>query len=112
MAAFTTRSPGSLMPGLPASVTSATFSPRAEPFDDFLAAPGLVELEIAQQRFGDAEMLQQLAGVARVLGGDDVALAQHAQRAQRDVLKIADGRGNEVKRARSQRRQVQRPCPD
>ena len=28
MAAFTTRSPGSLMPGLPASVTSATFPPR------------------------------------------------------------------------------------
>jgi len=27
-AARTTRSPGSLMPGLPASVTSATFSPR------------------------------------------------------------------------------------
>ena len=28
IAALTTRSPGSLMPGLPASVTSATFSPR------------------------------------------------------------------------------------
>jgi len=28
MAALTTRSPGSLMPGLPASVISATFSPR------------------------------------------------------------------------------------
>jgi len=47
-------------------------------------------------------MLQQLPGVARVLGGDDVALAQHAQSAQRDVLKVANGRGDEIKRSRSQ----------
>ncbi len=47
-------------------------------------------------------MLQQSPGVARVLGGDDVALAQHAQRAQRDILEVANGRGDEVKRARSQ----------
>jgi hypothetical protein len=38
---------------------------------------------------------EQLAGTARVLGGDDVGLAQRAQRAQRDVLHIANGRADD-----------------
>ena len=81
------------------------FFAAPETFDDFLAASGFVELKIAEQRFGDAEMLQQSPGVARVLGGGDVALAQHAQRAQRDVLEVANGRGDEVKRPGYERRQ-------
>ena len=76
-----------------------------QPLDDFLAPPGLVELEVAQQRFGDAEMLQQLPGAPRVLRRHHVALLERAQRAQRDVLQVADRRGDQVERARRQRRQ-------
>ena len=50
-------------------------------------------------------MPEQLPGAARVLGGHHVALAQHAQRAQRDVLQVANRRGHEVKRAGGKRRQ-------
>ena len=50
-------------------------------------------------------MLEQLSGAARVFGGDHVALAQDAQRAQRDVLQVDNRRGDEVMRAGSERRQ-------
>src|SRR5437867_2878548 len=56
-----------------------------EPFEDFLAAAGFVEGEATDQRLADPEVLQQLAGAPGVFGGDDVALAQDTQRAQRDV---------------------------
>ena len=92
------------MPGLPAS-DQRDFFAAPEALDDFLAASGFVELEITEERFGDSEMLQQSPGVARVLGSDDVALAQHAQRAQRDVFEVANGRGDEIKRPGCERRQ-------
>ena len=41
----------------------------------------------------------------RILGGDHVALTQHAERTQSDILKIADGRGNQIQRAGGERRQ-------
>ena len=44
-------------------------------------------------------MFQQLPGMPRILGGDHVALAQDAERAERDVLEVANRRGHEVKRA-------------
>ena len=44
-------------------------------------------------------MGQQLAGVASVLGGDQVHAAEDAQGAQGDVLEVADGRGDDVQRA-------------
>ena len=40
----------------------------------------------------DIEMGQQLAGVAGVFGGNQGGFPQNAQRAQRDVLEIADRR--------------------
>ena len=80
-----------------------------EAFDDFLAAPGFVELKIAEQRLGDAEMFEQLSRVARVLGGDHVAFLQYAQRVQGDVLEVADGRGDQIKRARHERWQLHAP---
>ena len=67
--------------------------------DDFFAAFGFVELEIAEQRFGNFEVLEQLARAARVFRRDHVAFLEHAQRAQGDVLEIADRRGDEIKRA-------------
>ena len=76
-----------------------------ETFDDLLAAPRFVELEIAQHGFADAEMFEQLAGMPRVFGSDDIALAQDAERAERHVLKVPNRRGHEVKRAGSERRQ-------
>ena len=79
------------------------FFAAPQAFDDFLAALRLVELEIAQQRLGNSEMLQQLSGVPRVLGRHHVALLERAQRAQRDVLQVADRRGDQVKRAGRQR---------
>jgi hypothetical protein len=51
-------------------------------------------------------MLQQLSRVTRVFGGHHVALAQRPQRPQRDVLQIADRRGDEVKRGWLERRQI------
>ena len=81
------------------------FLAAPETLDDFFAAPRLVELKIAQERFADAKVFEELAAVARVLGGDDIALAQDAQRAKRDVFEIANWRGHEVKRAGSERRQ-------
>src|ERR1035438_1402012 len=43
------------------------FLAASETFDDLFAAFGLIELEIAQKRFGDAKMFQQLPGMTRVL---------------------------------------------
>src|SRR5258706_15734405 len=77
--------------------------PAPEPFDDLLAAFGLVELKIAQERLADAEMFQQLPGMPRVLGGNHVALAQDTKRAERDVLQVANPRGHEAKRAGGER---------
>src|SRR5207249_2277411 len=53
---------------------------------DFLAPPGFIELEIAEQGLGNAQKLQQLAGPARVLRGDQVALLQSADGSQGYVL--------------------------
>src|SRR5208282_5361843 len=43
------------------------FFAAPEAFDDFLRAFGFVELEIAEERFGDSKVLEQLPGAARVL---------------------------------------------
>ena len=58
-------------------------------------------------------MIQQLLGLPRVLAGNAVARPQHAQRPQRDVLKIADRRGNQVKpRRKRSLRLVMEICVD
>ena len=54
-------------------------------------------------------MFQQLSRVARVLGGDHVAFLQDAQCAQGDVLEVADGRGDQIKRARHERWRLHGP---
>ena len=75
-----------------------------QPFNYLLGALGLVELEVAEERLADFKMFQQLPRAARVLRRHHVALPQHAQGAQRDVLQVADGRGNQIERAGNQRR--------
>src|SRR5262245_28429922 len=49
-------------------------------------------------------MFQELTSAASVFGGDYVAFAQGAQGAEGDVLEITDRRGDEVERAREERR--------
>jgi hypothetical protein len=71
--------------------------------DDLFAAPRFVEFEIADQRFVNIEMLEQLPRPARIFSRDHVAFAQHPQRAQRDILEVANGRGDEIKSARRER---------
>jgi hypothetical protein len=46
----------------------------------------------------DAELREQLAAVARVLGGDYVCLRQQAYRPWRDILEITDRRGHDIER--------------
>ncbi len=79
------------------------FAPR-EALQDFFASFGFVELEVTQQRLGDAEMFEQLAGMTGVFCRDDVAFAQGAQRAQGHVFEIANGRRDQIKGASAQRR--------
>ena len=46
------------------------------------------------ERRADPEMRQQRLAVARVFRGDQRSLAQHALRARRKILQIADRRGD------------------
>src|SRR5690242_9559206 len=52
--------------------------PALQPREDFFAAFGFVEFEMANQRFRDLEMLQQLACPARIFCCDDIAFTQSA----------------------------------
>jgi len=55
---------------------------------------------IADRRLLNPKMIEQLLRLASVLASDEVALLQHADRTQGDVLEIADWRGHEVKSGR------------
>ena len=66
-----------------------------EPFDQLRNATALIERGQREHGLVHAVRRQQCLGATRVLGDHRVALAQHAQRAQRDVLEVADrGRDN------------------
>lgn len=72
----------------------AIFS-RRELADELRGAHRLVVLVVAHERLLDAEVPEQIQAVPRVLAGDEVGILQHFERAERDVAKIADGRGDE-----------------
>ena len=98
-AARTSGKPGSAMPGEPASVTTAMDSPpRNRSTSPEICARSLCSNRLTSAR-ANPEVIEQPAGVARVLGGDQAHLAQHAQRALGDVLEVADGRRHQVQRA-------------
>ena len=59
----------------------------------------------------DAVTAQQLARVAGVLGENERDIAQQAKRAQRDVLHVPDGRGDDVERHRSLKGGHRRAAP-
>src|ERR1035438_7174243 len=63
--------------------------PAPQSLDDLLATPGLIELEVAQQRLGDAEMLQQLPCPARILRRHHVAFLERAQRTLKECDVVA-----------------------
>ena len=66
--------------------------------DDDLRRLGLV---VAVQRAQtvarrDIQVRQQPAGAARVLGVDEIGVAQRLDRPQAEVTEVADGRGHEI----------------
>ena len=63
----------------------------------FGGAAGLVVHVVADRGRANGEVVEQFLGLARVLAGNFVYRSQHAQRAQGDVLEVADGSGHEVK---------------
>src|SRR5438105_8125390 len=56
-------------------------------------------LVITDRGLGNTVVVQKLAGVARILAGDEIGFAKHAQGAQSDVLQIADRSRYQVKSA-------------
>lgn len=53
-------------------------------------------LVVADERFSDFEMREQMAAVAGVFAGDEIDGFQNLQRAKRDVAEVSDGCGDEV----------------
>ena len=66
--------PGSEIPGIPAQVTRATDLPSSKQLDDPRGRLPLVVLVEGDLRLADLEVLEQHAGVAGVLAGDEVHL--------------------------------------
>src|SRR5690348_12262079 len=104
-AASTSRPPGSLTVGVPASLTSTTSpapsaaSTRCKPRPP--AGARQHRRAVAQVRLTKAVPRQQPRGDARVLGGDRTHFPEHAERAQRHVLEVADRRGDDVEGAQA-----------
>ena len=71
---------------------SAIVFARGEAFDQLGGAHRFVVLVVAHQRFPNFEMPQQISGVPRVFGGDQVDGFENRERAQSNVVEIADGR--------------------
>src|SRR5258708_32824361 len=63
---------------------------------EFFRACALVVQVIAHSWRVNLKVIQQLLGLASVLAGDAVYVAQDAQGSQGDVLKIADGSGYKI----------------
>ena len=56
-------------------------------------------LEVTGERGLDVKMLEQLAGVTRVLRRDQYRLPQNTNRPRRHILQVADRRCNQIKSA-------------
>ena len=64
---------------------------------------GLLRLVVfvqCHQRHAQAEMREQLRGMARIFGSDRIRVPERFQRPGRKIAEIADGRGDDVKAAR------------
>lgn len=67
--------------------------------DEFDGTSCLIVLVIADGAHGNAEVLQEFASVTGIFTGNHGGFAKNAEGAQRDVLKVADGRGNDAQYA-------------
>jgi hypothetical protein len=47
-------------------------------------------LVIADERFVDLEVAEQIARVPRILGGNDVHILERLERPQRDIAEVSD----------------------
>ena len=94
--------PGSLMPGMPASVTNATRDPSCTSVDDPGGARRLVVGRHRSQpsRRGDARVGEERARAPGVLARDDVGGGQHLDRTRREVAEVPDRRPDEYQRTR------------
>ena len=75
-----------------------------EPRQQLRPRRGGVVLVVGRQRRGDAVMVEQPAGHAGVLAGDQVGGGQRLQRPQRDVAQVADRGGDQVQTGGQPRR--------
>ena len=84
---------------MPASVTTATRSPRSSRASTSRDRAGLgVVVDDEQRPALDAGVLEQLAGAAGVLAGDDVGPRQRLDGPGREVAEVADGRADQHER--------------
>ncbi len=71
-------------------------SPIPQPLQEVLSLQRLVVIEVGGQVAGDAEMVQEPAGVTGILGGDEVRLLQNPHRPEGHILQVPDGGGDDV----------------
>ena len=69
---------------------------RSDALGNHLHGGVLVELVMRAQALLDTQMLKQVSSRTGILREDEIDVAQHVYRTQRDVVHIADGRGNYV----------------
>ena len=68
--------------------------------NEFRSARHLVVLVVAHGFRFDGVVVQQLLSLASVFAGNDIGFFEDAERAERDVLEIADRRADEVETGR------------
>ena len=64
--------------------------------DELFGAAGFVVQVVADGGRRDAEVVEELCGLAGVLAGDAVGGAEDAESAEGDVFEVADGCGDEI----------------
>ncbi len=102
-ASRTSLNPGSETSGVPASEMRATRAPASSRAMSLGRMRFGIVLVIGRALGRDVVMREELKAHARVLAGDEVGRAQDAERAQRDILDIADRRRDEIEAGRERR---------
>ena len=95
------RAPDALRASILASLPAAADAPVRE---QARALTLRVVLVIRGELAAQAEMREQLFGMTRVLGGDEVGAGEHRECTKRDVGEIADRRGHEIEAGRQRPR--------
>src|SRR6266849_3793661 len=76
--------------------------------DQLRRARDFIVLVVADERLVNVIVSQELLRVARIFAGDLIRFFQYAQRAQGDVLEVADGRSDKVQTAARNMRRTRR----